>query len=176
MQKYQTRCAGNGTALVVHVADDPATISIWETETLIERIAIVGSRNYPNRMVVQDFIERLPKACVVLSGGAAGVDTWAVEAAKDVGLEASVFEADWNAHGRKAGPIRNASIVAECDRLVAFWDGKSRGTLNSIYQAYRATKPVEVYDGRGKALILDNVIAVARKHGVADQVNAALKG
>lgn len=43
-----------------------------------------------------------------------------------------VFEADWNKHGKAAGPIRNKEMVSESDGLIAFWDGKSRGTKNAI--------------------------------------------
>ncbi len=57
--------------------------------------------------------------------------------------------ADWDRLGRKAGPIRNAQIVFNADRVVAFWDGKSRGTLNTVVQADRAGLPVELYDSNG---------------------------
>jgi hypothetical protein len=58
-----------------------------------------------------------------------------------------VYQANWDRLGRKAGPLRNAHIVANADRVVAFWDGKSRGTLNTVVQADRAGLPIEVFDG-----------------------------
>lgn len=50
----------------------------------------------------------------------------------------------WSKLGPAAGPERNGRVVADCDRLVAFWDGLSRGTDNAIKQAEAAGKPVDV--------------------------------
>lgn len=46
-----------------------------------------------------------------------------------------IYEADWGKHGKAAGPIRNSKMIADADALVAFWDGKSRGTRDCILQA-----------------------------------------
>ena len=42
------------------------------------------------------------------------------------------FPADWNRFGRTAGPKRNKQMANYANTLVAFWDGKSRGTKNMI--------------------------------------------
>ena len=41
---------------------------------------------------------------------------------------------------------RNAQIIAEADQVVAFWDGKSPGTRNTIDRAKRANKPLEIIE------------------------------
>lgn len=46
-----------------------------------------------------------------------------------------MFPADWNKHGKAAGPILNAEMAEVADALIAFWDGKSRGTANMIQLA-----------------------------------------
>jgi hypothetical protein len=52
------------------------------------------------------------------------------------------FPAEWDAHGKQAGFIRNA-IMAEFVRdngggeTIAFWDGKSNGTFNMIKESVR---------------------------------------
>lgn len=56
---------------------------------------------------------------------------------------------DWNRYGRSAGARRNAEIVKQADEVVAFWDGKSRGTQITIAMARAAGKPVTVYDAKG---------------------------
>lgn len=47
-----------------------------------------------------------------------------------------LYHADWDTHGKAAGPRRNAEMVeAVADRnghCVAFWDGKSPGTAHAI--------------------------------------------
>src|SRR3546814_6456627 len=74
--------------------------------TMQTYIAIVGSRSYPRPDLVQAYVAGLPGGCVVVSGGAPGVDSVAEAAAKAAGLETVVFHADWESLGRRAGPIR----------------------------------------------------------------------
>lgn len=107
------------------------------------RYAIVGSREYPHLDLVRAFVRKLPTGSVVVSGGARGVDSVAEEAARECGLGAIVIPADWS-QGRGAGIARNADIVAAADIVVAFWDGKSRGTQNSMSRAVEAGKPLWV--------------------------------
>ncbi len=47
----------------------------------------------------------------------------------------TIFIAEWDKYGKSAGYIRNRLIVQESDMIVAFWDGKSKGTKHSIDQA-----------------------------------------
>ncbi len=108
------------------------------------RVAIVGSRNYPRPEKVAEYVRNLPKDTCVISGGAAGVDTWAENAAKFHHLDTLIFRARWDLHGRAAGMIRNQDIVDTAERFVAFWDGASRGTADSIARAHACGIPVEV--------------------------------
>lgn len=52
------------------------------------------------------------------------------------------FPADWDRHGRAAGPIRNCQMAQYADALIAIWDGKSRGTKNMIDEMNKCGKPV----------------------------------
>jgi hypothetical protein len=69
-------------------------------------------------------------------------------------LDVLIFPAAWKELGAKAGPIRNKMIVANADAIVAFWDGKSRGTLNSIVLAEDAGLPVTIYGSNGEQIPL----------------------
>jgi len=60
------------------------------------------------------------------------------------GKAAPVDRADWQQYGRRAGAIRNRRIVAAASRVVAFWDGASKGTSITIDMARELGKPVEV--------------------------------
>lgn len=104
------------------------------------RVAVVGSRNYPHCADIQDFIAHLPEDAIVVSGGARGVDTWAVEAAQARGLETVVHA---------AGIARNRIIVNDCHYMVAFWDGSSTGTKHAIDTARAAGKYVVVRTPKG---------------------------
>ena len=80
---------------------------------------------------------------VVIHGAARGVDTQAMIAAQTLpGVKHLPFQADWNAHGRAAGPIRNKRMLMEGkpDLVVAFPGG--RGTENMKKQAKDAGVPV----------------------------------
>lgn len=113
------------------------------------KIAIVGSRDFAHLAYVDDYVRDLPPETVIVSGGARGVDRRAEHAARLRGLAVDVHHADWGANGKGAGMIRNYIIVRECDRLVAFWDGVSRGTEHSINLAITAGKPVVVVSPDG---------------------------
>ena len=54
------------------------------------------------------------------------------------------FPADWNKHGKAAGPIRNREMAAHATHLVAVWVGESRGTKNMIEEMEKLGKPVHV--------------------------------
>jgi hypothetical protein len=108
------------------------------------RIAIVGSREYPKLDLVRSYVRSLEPGTVVISGGAKGVDSEAEKQARDFGLEVVVYPADWNRYGKTAGFVRNRTIVEDADRVVAFWDGDSRGTINTISLAVKMGKSLEI--------------------------------
>jgi hypothetical protein len=77
---------------------------------------------------------------VVVHGGAPGAD-WCAHlwASSPIGRCKEVeFPADWKAHGRKAGPIRNQRMIDEGkpDLVVAFPGG--RGTADMVKRAKAA--------------------------------------
>lgn len=108
------------------------------------KIAVVGSRDFPRLAEVRAFVAGLPRDTVIVSGGARGVDTAAVDEARVRGMRYIVLPADWKTWGKRAGFMRNADIVEAADRIVAFWDGVSRGTPHTVRLAEAAGKPVEV--------------------------------
>lgn len=110
-----------------------------------EVVAIVGSRDWLHPRQIRQVVDDLADDTVVVTGGARGVDSWAARAARNRGLKVIVHPAEWERYGKTAGFIRNALIVDECDRLIAFQRNGSRGTQNSIDLANRAGKPVVVF-------------------------------
>lgn len=109
------------------------------------KVAIVGSRDFPDLPAVTQYVMNLPDETVVVSGGARGVDKAAEIAARQRDLSVLVFLPDWNAFGNSAGIRRNAQIIEAADRVVAFWDSSSAGTRNSIDRAVKKGKPVEIH-------------------------------
>lgn len=115
------------------------------------RVAIVGSRQGVQSAAVERFVSVLGRKypdSVVVSGGAQGVDSWAVETAHIVGLLTEVFPAEWEKYGRSAGYRRNVQIVDAADIVVAFTTG-SPGTRHTIDIARAKGIPVYVFDADG---------------------------
>jgi len=114
-------------------------------EKRIKRIAIVGSREFPYKWMVHDYISAaVGMGWEIVSGGARGVDSWAADTADYYHLRLKVFHADWDTHGKRAGFLRNQDIVNYADEVVAFWDGNSKGTEHTVRLARDAGKLREV--------------------------------
>lgn len=109
------------------------------------RIAVVGSRRYPDLEAVKRFVYSLPADTVIVTGGASGVDGEAEVAGAMMGFGLAVFYPDYDRFGRRAPLIRNKQIAESCDRMVAFWDGKSTGTAHVTAEARKLGKPVEIH-------------------------------
>lgn len=68
----------------------------------------------------------------IVEGGAKGADRLGFEFYRANGTKHKRFPADWHTHGKKAGILRNIEMAEYADALIAFWDGKSRGTKHMI--------------------------------------------
>ena len=99
------------------------------------KIAIVGGGDYPDLDRVCRYVKSLPSGTVVVSGNAEGVDRVAETTAQHCGLEVISIPAQWDELGKSAGFIRDIEIIEQVETVVAFWDGKSKGTLHSITEA-----------------------------------------
>lgn len=109
------------------------------------RIAIVGSRTFHDYDVLCKTMRSLwYPVLLIVSGGAAGADALAVRYATENNIKLKIFQPDWDTFGKRAGPICNAEIVRNCDSVIAFWDGTSRGTASTIQIAKEAGKAVKI--------------------------------
>ena len=100
---------------------------------------VAGGRDFADYdMLSQECGRLICEGDEIVSGGAIGADSLAIRYAKELRRKYTVFRADWRTHGKAAGPIRNRQMAEYADTLIAFWDGKSRGTKNMIDEAKRA--------------------------------------
>lgn len=100
------------------------------------KIIIAGGRDFDNYLLLLEAVVKSGfDVTEVVSGGAPGADTLGELFARDMDLPMKRFPADWNRHGRAAGPIRNGEMAEYGDALIAMWDGVSTGTANMIKQA-----------------------------------------
>jgi len=78
----------------------------------------------------------------LVCGMAKGADKCGWSYAKNNNILIAEFPADWEKHGKRAGPIRNCQMGDYADGLIAFWDGKSSGTAHMISYMRKLNKPV----------------------------------
>jgi len=107
------------------------------------KLAIVGSRTFEDYDQLKAEINPT-NITEIVSGGAMGADTLAEKYAREFGIPITIFHADWKKFGPSAGPKRNTQIVEYCDAVIAFWDGSSSGTKDTISKTRRAKKPIKV--------------------------------
>lgn len=79
----------------------------------------------------------------VICGCARGADTSGEWWANQNRIPVEFYSAEWKAHGRGAGIIRNQKMAEVADALIALWDGYSTGTRDMIERM--ADKPTFVY-------------------------------
>jgi len=110
------------------------------------KVAIIGSRHYPNLDRVRKYVRKLSPNDTIVSGGAKGVDQTAEDEARKLGMEVISVPPEWDKYGRRAGLVRNDMIVGMADCVVAFWDGVSRGTKYTIDLAKKQNMIVQVFN------------------------------
>jgi YspA, cpYpsA-related SLOG family len=115
------------------------------------KVIIAGGREINDyELLLQAVLNAGFDITAVVSGGARGVDSLGERFAQETGLQLFKFPADWDKHGRSAGPIRNRVMGDFADALIAIWDGKSKGTRDMI--EYATKKGLKVYVERIDAL------------------------
>ena len=112
-------------------------------ETL--RIIIAGGRDFKDYDVLKQSCIKILKelhnesaffkqSLEIVSGTASGADKFGEVFAETYKLKLSRFPAKWDVHGKSAGYIRNKEMAEYASQddilgvLIAFWDGKSKGT------------------------------------------------
>jgi hypothetical protein len=122
------------------------------------RVVICGSRNFNDYVLLKNRTDKFlsgitelsdlsedPPEVVILSGCAAGADTLGELYAEERKLTIEKHPALWDFYGKKAGYVRNEEMVKLADAVIAFWDGKSKGTLHTINLATKQyKKPTEI--------------------------------
>jgi YspA, cpYpsA-related SLOG family len=109
---------------------------------------IAGSRGITSYALIQREMEPLLwewKISQVVSGGARGVDQLGEQWAKRNNIPVVQFIPNWNGYaGKRAGLVRNVRMAEYAQALVAFWDGRSRGTKHMIETAQQRGLRVHV--------------------------------
>lgn len=109
------------------------------------RVIIAGGRDFDDfpklTSSCTDILSQMNIDCDrirIVSGGARGADKLGEQFSKFCHYELSRFLAEWDRLGKGAGYIRNTDMAKFASEqgnhgvLIAFWNGKSRGTKHMI--------------------------------------------
>ena len=102
------------------------------------RVIIAGGRDFNDYPLLKAKCDNIladktaTHRIIVVSGAAKGADSLGEQYAREKGYTVERYPADWNTHGRAAGPVRNAQMANSADALIPFWDGQSKGTKSMI--------------------------------------------
>ena len=110
------------------------------------KIIVAGSRSFNDYYLLCDKLNYYLKDLenpIIVCGEARGADALGKMYAYKHNLSVSSFPADWSI-GRNAGYIRNETMAKYADALIAFWDGKSKGTEHMIKTMRNLGKRVRV--------------------------------
>ena len=111
-------------------------------------VAIVGNRDGFTKEYVNAVLDKVLTIKLgqdkVISGGANGVDTYAMEWARNKGVSFRAFMPDMSVQSPARYFQRNEQIAKACDVLVAFNAHAPSGTLNTVNTATKLGKEVIV--------------------------------
>jgi hypothetical protein len=104
-------------------------------------VIVTGGRDYNDYDTIQKVLN-LFDIGLLIQGGALGADKQAQEYAKHNGIECVTVIADWNKHGRAAGPIRNREMLLKYPNAIVVAFPGGAGTANCIKTAIQLNHTV----------------------------------
>jgi hypothetical protein len=116
------------------------------------RLIVAGSRSFTDYDLLQRKLDHLTSKLnksklVLIHGAAKGADTLADRWAEERGVRRLVFLPNYT-QGKRAPHIRNQEMVEfaaeQNGALIAFWDGKSRGTASILHKARKQNLTIRI--------------------------------
>ncbi len=98
-------------------------------------VIVCGGRDYNDYSNLCKLLDEVAPTFII-HGGANGADSLAGQYASQNNIPCKVFKAEWDKHGKGAGPIRNAKMLnsllsMNIDKAVVAFPG-GKGTANMI--------------------------------------------
>lgn len=93
---------------------------------------IAGGREFNDYKLVEETLLNYNDVTEIVSGCARGADSLGEKFAMEHAIPIKKFPADWDKYGKSAGYRRNEQMAIYAEQLIAFWDGKSKGTKHMI--------------------------------------------
>lgn len=100
------------------------------------RVLVCGGRHWKDYKTIFDEVSKIDDIEVIIHGAARGADTLGGKVADNLNIPTEIYPAQWNKHGRSAGPIRNVEMLTEGrpDIVLAFHPNivNSKGTKHMV--------------------------------------------
>ena len=111
------------------------------------KLIIAGGRDIGKKWcwgMITDLLQefQLENISEVVSGACKGIDDLGEWYAFNMSKSVKKFPADWDKHGKAAGPIRNKEMAEYADALLLIWNGKSRGSASMKREMEKLGKPI----------------------------------
>ncbi len=109
------------------------------------KIAVVGSREFKQMGLVEETLYAKINYldAEIITGGAKGVDEFAMKFAERIKRPCEIIR-PINPANKLDYLFRNVEIITKADKIIAFWDGQSKGTKFVIDYAKARGKDIEV--------------------------------
>lgn len=75
------------------------------------KVLVFGSRKWLSQKAVERELSKLPPGTTIIHGAAPGADNIGGYVAKQLGFTVRSYPAQWEKHGKGAGPIRNQEML-----------------------------------------------------------------
>lgn len=112
------------------------------------RLIVAGGRDFNDHKLFSKWVSKIyikhGEELIIVSGGAKGADTMGEQFAEMAQIPCHRYPAEWNRLGKAAGILRNHRMAENADALLAFWDGKSKGTKAMIEIAKNRGLPTKI--------------------------------
>ena len=111
------------------------------------KVIIAGGRefnNYETLVKICDEYLKDKKNIQIISGAARGADSLGEKYAIEKRYSLVKIPAKWETFGKSAGYKRNEEMVKIANCLIAFWDGKSKGTNHTIQLAKKFKLDIKI--------------------------------
>jgi hypothetical protein len=105
---------------------------------MAERLLVTGGKDYADAERMAAYLEAIQSSrgiALLIHGGNRGADALADAWARAHGVPVQSCPADWKAHGKGAGPMRDTVMLVDHDPTLVLTFPGDRGTANLIKKA-----------------------------------------
>lgn len=114
-------------------------------------VLVCGGRNWSDESKILtefSFLTRSYSKITIVHGACRGADLMAEKVARSLNFETKAYPADWDKHGRAAGPIRNSQMLEneKIDYVLAFHSNieESKGTKDMLNKVVKKNIPYKL--------------------------------